>query len=123
MPLHLVVAGIVTINGAITYALEMQDVPRMYHARKLVTNYIVKGTMNMKVELNGDALENIVGGQIVHTWTNDNGGCGTIWITARTPRVYNFSDYNIISWISNKQNEGWSDQEIIDYLREKSIIW
>lgn len=75
----------------------------------------------MKVELNGNDLENIVGGQIKHTWDN-NTGTGTIWLQARNPVVYTFRQYSIIGWITTKQGEGWSDQEIMDYLVANNCI-
>ena len=77
----------------------------------------------MKTELNNNDLENIIGGKIEHTWDNSNGGSGTIWITARNPRVYSFNNHYVITYISEKQNEGWSDQEIMDKLVELGKIW
>lgn len=74
----------------------------------------------MRNELNENELVNVDGGKIEHTWSN---GSGTITLVARTPQTYSFTNYSIIQWISDKQNEGWSDYEIIDYLRDKGHIW
>lgn len=76
----------------------------------------------MKMELNDNSLEAIIGGKIEHTWDN-NTGSGTIWITARNPHVYTFKSYSITSWITKKQEEGWSDQEIMDQLIADHQVW
>lgn len=77
----------------------------------------------MKAELNEMDLGNVIGGKIEFTWDNNNGGSGTIWISARNPIKFSFTNYGVVDYCRRKQNEGWSDQEIIDELKANNHIW
>lgn len=74
----------------------------------------------MRKEISENNLENIVGGKIECTYVD---GAGTIWITAKKPKVYSFTNYAVVNTAKKMLNEGYSDQEIIDYLLEKNAIW
>ena len=74
----------------------------------------------MRIELSENALDNIVGGTIQCTY---QGGSGTIWIKAKSPKEYSFTNYGVVSTVNKMQNDGYSDQEIIDYLKGKNAIW
>ena len=74
----------------------------------------------MRTEINENELENIIGGKIECTYID---GAGTIWITAKNPKVYSFTNYSVVTKARSMVNEGYSDQEIIDYLKEKNAIW
>lgn len=74
----------------------------------------------MRNEINDNELENIVGGQIQYTYEQ---GAGTIWITAKSPKVFSFTNYAVVNTADKMNKEGYSDQEIIDYLKSKNAIW
>ncbi|MCF0106122.1 MAG: hypothetical protein HUJ53_05125 [Holdemanella sp.] len=77
--------------------------------------------MTNRVEIDEVALEEVAGGQIQYTWDNSTGS-GTIWVTAKNPTVYTFRKYSAIKFVTEKQNEGYSDYEIMDLLKEKGVI-